>query len=366
MMLPGMTLARYIATRWLAWCASVFGAMAVIVFLLDYVELIRRGASRPDATLLSLLEMAALKQPYMAQQIMPFTILFGTMLLFWRMTRSNELVIARSAGVSAWQFIGPAVGAAFIVGVFAVTVFNPIASVLQARYESLEARILQTSANNMTVSRTGFWLRQSDETGAAAVLHADNMRVTKTRLTNVMILTFAHDTQLTGRIDAKSAQLLPGRWQVRDGTRWTPSQQAAPFGELDLPTNLTPNKIQEGFAAPETMSFWQLPGFINLLERSGFSAQRHRLYFDALLARPVLFTAIVVIAAVFSLRMHRRGGVGIMIGAGIGSGFALYFLSDVVLALGLAAAIPVALAAWIPAGVSWLVGASLVFHLEDG
>ena len=114
------------------------------------------------------------------------------------------------------------------------------------------------------------------------------------------------------------------------------------------------------------MSFWQLPGFINLLEKSGFSAQRHRLYFDALLARPILFTAIVVIAAVFSLRMQRGGGVGVMIGAGIASGFALYFLSDVVLALGLAAAIPVALAAWIPAGVSWLIGASLVFHLEDG
>jgi lipopolysaccharide export system permease protein len=55
-----------------------------------------------------------------------------------------------------------------------------------------------------------------------------------------------------------------------------------------------------------------------------------------------------------------------MIGAGIACAFALYFLSDVVLALGLAAAIPVALAAWTPAGVTWLIGASLVFHLEDG
>lgn len=362
----GATFARYIATRWLAWCSSVFGAMVLIVFLLDYVELIRRGASKPGATLLTLLEMAALKQPYMAQQIMPFTILFGTMLLFWRMTRSNELVIARSAGVSAWQFMAPAIGMAFAVGVVAVTVFNPIASAMQTRYEALEARILQTSANDMTVSRTGFWLRQSDESGDAAVIHAANMRLAKTQLTDVTVLTFSHDTRLTGRIDAKSASLTPGQWRIRHGTRWSPSQQPAPFEEIDLKTNLTPNKIKEGFAAPETMSFWQLPGFINLLEKSGFSAQRHRLYFDALLARPILFTAIVVIAAVFSLRMHRGGGVGVMIGAGIASGFALYFLSDVVLALGLAAAIPVALAAWIPAGVSWLIGASLVFHLEDG
>jgi len=365
-MTPGATLSRYIAVRFLAWCAGVFGAMEVIVFLLDYVELIRRAASRPGATLISLLEMAALKQPYMAQQIMPFAILFGTMLLFWRMTRSNELVIARSAGVSAWQFLTPAIGASFLVGVFAVTIFNPIASVTQARYEALESHVLQTSSNNMTVSHTGFWLRQSDETGAAAVIHADNMRMPQMLLSGVTVLTFAKDTELTGRIDAKSASLGDGSWHIRDGTRWTPSQQPAPFGHLDLPTNLTPNKIQEGFAAPETMSFWQLPGFISLLEGSGFSAQRHRLYFDALLAKPILFTALVVVAAVFSLRMQRRGGVGLMIGAGIGCAFALYFLSDVVLALGLAAAIPVALAAWTPAGVSWLIGASLVFHLEDG
>ena len=365
-MTPGATLSRYIGVRFLAWFATVFGAMEVIVFLLDYVELIRRGASRQGATLISLLEMAALKQPYMAQQIMPFAILFGTMLLFWRMTRSNELVIARSAGISAWQFLTPAVAVSLGIGVFAVTIFNPIASIMQARYEALEARILQTSSNNMTVSRTGFWLRQSDETGAAAVFHADNMRMPQTQLTDVTVLIFAKDTVLTGRIDAKSASLEQGSWLIKDGTRWTPTRAAAPFSQLELPTNLTPGKIQEGFAAPETMSFWQLPGFISLLERSGFSAQRHRLYFDALLARPILFTALVVVAAVFSLRMQRRGGVGWMIGAGIGCAFALYFLSDVVLALGLAAAIPVALAAWIPAGVSWLIGATLVFHLEDG
>jgi len=365
-MSPRTTLSRYIATRFLIWCAAVFIAMTFIVFLLDYVELIRRGASRPGATLLTLLEMAALKQPYMAQQIMPFTLLFGTMLLFWRMTRSNELVVARSAGVSAWQFLAPAIATAFVIGVIAITVFNPIASVLQARYEALEARILQSSSSNMTLSHTGFWLRQSDDTGAAAVIHADRMRMPKTHLTDVTILTFAKDARLTGRIDAKSASLGAGVWHITDGTHWSPSQASTPFTEFDLPTNLTSQRIQEGFATPETMSFWQLPGFIALLERSGFSAQRHRLYFDALLARPILFTAIVVVAAVFSLRMPRRGGVGWMIGIGIGAGFALYFLSDVVFALGLAAAIPVVLAAWLPAGVSWLVGASLVFHLEDG
>jgi lipopolysaccharide export system permease protein len=135
---------------------------------------------------------------------------------------------------------------------------------------------------------------------------------------------------------------------------------------VSVDTNLTPRKMQDSFASPETMSFWELPGFIGLLENSGFSAQRHRLYFNALLARPFLFGAMVLLAASFSLRMQRRGGTTLMIAAGVASGFILYFLSDVVFALGLSSTIPIALAAWTPTGVSWLLGASLLLHLEDG
>ena len=63
-------------------------------------------ARRPGALLL---EMAALKLPHTAQDVMPFAVLFGTMLAFWRLTRSNELVVARAAGVSVWRFLTPAI-----------------------------------------------------------------------------------------------------------------------------------------------------------------------------------------------------------------------------------------------------------------
>ena len=106
-MSPWKTLFRYIVFQFALWCAGVFFAMLLIVFLLDYIELIRRGNSHPDASLVVLLEMAALKQPHMAQQILPFAILFGTMMAFWRLTRSHELVVARAAGISAWQFLAP-------------------------------------------------------------------------------------------------------------------------------------------------------------------------------------------------------------------------------------------------------------------
>jgi lipopolysaccharide export system permease protein len=153
---------------------------------------------------------------------------------------------------------------------------------------------------------------------------------------------------------------------IENGIRWVADEAPRPFDEIRLATTLTPRKIEESFASPDTMSFWDLPGFIELLEQSGFPAQRHRLHFNVLLARPFLLCAMVLVAATFSLRMQRRGGATLMIVGGVASGFLLYFLSDIVFALGLSTKIPVALAAWTPTGVSLIFGTSMLLHLEDG
>lgn len=365
-MSPWKILFRYIARQFFGWCAGVSLAFMTIAFLLDYIELIRRAAAKPDATLLVLLEMAALKQPHTAQEIMPFAILFGTMLAFWRLTRNNELVVARAAGISVWQFLAPPLLGAFLIGVVAVAVFNPAASVMEASYERLETRVLRGGGDQLALSHTGLWLRQSDDKGEHAVVHADHFQVRQGALKDVTILFLANDVKLNARIDAAEAQLEDGHWDVFNGTRWQPGKQPETFDHLSVPTNLTSRKIQDSFASPETMSFWELPSFIGLLESSGFPSQKHRLYFDALLARPFLFTAMVLIAASFSLRMQRRGGTSLMVAGGVASGFLLYFFSDVVFALGLSSTIPIALAAWAPTGVSWLLGAALLLHLEDG
>ncbi|HTS93126.1 MAG TPA: LPS export ABC transporter permease LptG [Stellaceae bacterium] len=359
-------LALYIARQFMLWCLGVFASMMMIVLLLDYLELIRRAGNRPGAGFLVLLEMAALKQPYMAQQILPFAVLFGAMFAFWRMTRSNELVVARAAGVSVWQFLAPAVVCAAIIGVVAVTVFNPVASAMQASYEKLENRVLRSSAERLAFGRSGLWLLESDANGMPSVIHGNRLAPGGVNLKDVMLLMLDKQYRLIGRIDAEEASLEGGLWRISKGTLWKPDRAQEPFAETTVETNMTPDKIEESFASPETMSFWELPGFISLLEQSGFATQRHRLYYNALLARPFLLAAMVLIAATFSLRMHRRGGTVLMLAAGVTTGFALFFLNYLVIALGNSATIPVSLAAWTPAGVSWLVGASFLLHLEDG
>src|SRR6202008_5029082 len=101
-----------------------------------------------------------------------------------------------------------------------------------------------------------------------------------------------------------------------------------------------------------TISFWDLPAFIRTLENAGFSAVRHRIYWQRSIAGPLLLFAMVLLAATFSLRPPRRGGAIKLVVGGVGSGFLLFFLSNLVAALGQSASIPVVLAAWTPAAVS--------------
>ena len=240
-----------------------------------------------------------------------------------------------------------------------------VASILRNRYDGLESRVLKGRTSDLALSRTGLWLRQNDGEGPT-IIHALRVAPDDGRLLEVTVLQFRDDDKLVRRIDAASALLEERNWRLFDAWSWRPGQQASPIGEYVLPTTMTARGLQDSFAAPETISFWELPSFITLLETAGFSAHRHRLYWHSLLAQPLLLGALVLIAATFALRQTRRGGTTWLIMGGILTGFLLHFLSDVVFALGLAANIPIALAAWTPAGVCLLIGASILLHAEDG
>ncbi|MGB8275445.1 MAG: LPS export ABC transporter permease LptG [Alphaproteobacteria bacterium] len=360
-----LSLSTYIGRQFLFWFGCTLGALLGVTFILDMIELLRRAAAKPEATLDVVFAMAALKLPLMAEQLLSFAILFGGMFVFARMTRSHELVVARAAGISAWQFMLPAIALALLIGAFNIAVFNPIASITTSRFEWLEGSYLRGRSSLLAVSSAGLWLRQGDESGRS-IVHAERVLPNSMDMQGVIIFLFEEGDRFAGRIDAKEASLKQGYWQLTDAWLTAPDRPPRFERNYEMKTNLTIHDVQDSFASPETMSFWDLPAFIKVLENAGFSATQHRLYWNTLLASPVLLCAMVLVAATFTLRLTRRGGTALLVAGGVAVGFLLYFLSDIVYALGLSARIPVVLAAWAPAGVSVLLGLAMLLHLEDG
>lgn len=359
------TFSFYLSRQFLLWMLGMLLVLIAVVEIFDVLELFRRTAGEDGATSGVVLSMAFLKIPHFVERLMPFAILLGAIFTFFRLNRHHELVVARASGVSAWQFLLPSLALAFVIGAFEIMAFNPFAAAMLLEYEKLEAKYIRGKPSLAAVSEEGLWLRQRVP-GGQYVLHAPEISPGDMELHDVVVLRMQDNDRFIGRIDAPTARLIPGSWLLTDARVNDVDSPMIEVPSYRLMTDLTTENINDSFAPPETLSFWSLPRFIAVLEKAGFSALQHRLDWYSRLAHPFLLCAMVLLAAAFSLRNVRRGGAMVMVAAGVGAGFLVFFMSDVVNALGASGAIPVLLAAWSPAAISGLLGLAVLFHLEDG
>ena len=366
-----VTLSIYIARQFAGSVAGMLLALSGLVAMFDFIELLRRSIARPDATFAIVSEIAALRLPYIAIQVLPFAVLLGGMLCFWRLTRSSELIVARAAGVSAWKFLAAPTFCAMLFGLLATTIISPLSSAMFRRAEAMDDIYLKNGAGPLALSGGQLWLRQSDHAltpQGVAIIHAHGVKLQGKRLTATQVSVFRLDNRdrLLIRIEASETTLGAGAWQLRDARIIRPEQMPEPPSTINLPTDLTVSRVQESFASPDTLSFWALSDFIALLDRSGFSSIRHRLHFQSLLSLPLLCSTMALVAAGFSMRPARRGGVAQMIASGVATGFALFVVSKIAEEFGQTGALPVVLAAWVPAVSGMMLAVALLLHTEDG
>jgi lipopolysaccharide export system permease protein len=358
------TLYRYLARQFLLGVAMIYAAFLVLAFSIDIVDLINRTAGRGVASGI-IIGMAMLQLPNLGQRLLPFAVLLGGVYCFVRLSRSQELVATRAAGVSAWDFLVPPLAVAVTIGIIHVLALTPISSRMLGQFAALEARYIKGQASQLSVSLNGLWLRQGDE-NHQSVIHALTVSDQGVRLDDVIVFLYGPHDHVEGRIDAKSAVLSRGAWVMDDAWVSGADGHVTHHDRYNLSTTLTPSQIQESFAPPDTLSFWELPQFIRAAQNAGFSAVRYRLYLYTLLTLPALFAAMVFMAASFSLKLSRSSGLGRVVLISALSGFGVYFFSDVARALGQSSILPVALAATAPAAAAILIGMTLVFHQEDG
>jgi lipopolysaccharide export system permease protein len=359
------TLSRYFGMRFLGAVLATFVGVVLLAGMIDYFELMRRGADWPKATALTLAEISIFRIPQLTEHIMPFAVLVGAMSCYLTLSRRLELVIARSAGVSAWQFVAPALIVAFLFGTLATTAYNPIAATLHERSKRLEEEMLGESPSALQVSTNGFWVRQKSNDGAA-IINAKTSREQGSGLGGVTIYTFDGADHFRQRIEARTAELENGYWRL-DGARiyaiGSPPQIADTYR---LATNLTLAQVRESFATPETVPFWQLPSYIEMADKAGLAAAGYRLQYNELIARPFLLCAMVLLAAAVSLRFFRFGGVQRMLLSGISAGFMLFVLQKVTEDMSTAELMSPMAAAWIPVLVGSLIGFVALLYQEDG
>jgi lipopolysaccharide export system permease protein len=360
------TLSRYFGLRFLTTVMGVFFGILALVALVDYIESMRRASDIPGASALLIAQASLFRVPQIMERIMSFAVLVGAMSCYLGLSRRLELVVARAAGMSAWQFMAPAIGIALGLGVLATTLYNPMAALLQERSKRIEMELTgATPQSGLESSGGGFWLRQKTADGQS-IMNAIASSEQGLRLGGVTAFTYDTAGRFVERIEAKTAKLEAGFWRLNEARIFSPNEAPIAQQEYHLKTSLGPEQVRESFATPETVPFWDLPLYIEIADHAGLGAAAYRLQYDKLIARPFLLASMVLLAAAVSLRFFRMGGVQKMVLSGVSAGFLLYVLSKVTEDLSKAELMHPVAAAWLPVLVGGLTGLVALLYLEDG
>ncbi|MFZ2100771.1 MAG: LPS export ABC transporter permease LptG [Oricola sp.] len=361
----GRTLQAYFFVHSLRMIFFFALGIAAIAYLVDFTELSNRTGDLPMYSVSIALSLSAMRVPYILQVALPFIVMFATMTTLMLLNRKYELVVARSAGVSAWQFLAPVLAAAFAVGVLAIAVMNPLASYGFSRAEAIEGEWRSRPSKSL-FAQDRPWLRQAQQDGGSMLIGAARAAGESTTLYDAIFLDIHPDGAVRRRMDAATARLADGEWVLSDVTISRASEAAAKQTEMTIPTALNPAVIKEALIPPEMIAFFALGRQIDTVRAFGISANPFRMQYHSLMAMPLMLVAMTLIAATVSLRFVRFGQSGGMILAGIGAGFMLYVVTAIAKSFGSAGVIPPILAAWLPVAVATLFGVAYLLHREDG
>ncbi|MEZ5849475.1 MAG: LPS export ABC transporter permease LptG [Hyphomicrobiaceae bacterium] len=359
------TISRYMRRRFFISIISTFALCAMLIFMIDIVELLRQAGKYGRVPSVRIAYMAALRLPAYTEILLPFCVLVGAIGALLTLNRKSELTVMRAAGMSVWQFLRPGLIVALVIGVASVTLYNPLAA--WAREES-ERIFAEAFGREMTVLRSdgsGAWLRQDGNDGAS-VLNAGSASPNGRLLTSVMFVQFDKTGRFVERVDGARAFLRDGFWEVEKAVVSRVGREPENFDVYTVSTFLTPERVADALGTAITVSIWDLPGLIEVTEKAGLSAARFRVQYEMLLSRPILLLVMVLLAATVSLRSFRSGGIQTMVIAGMVGGVGFFLAAEVSRQAGIAGLAAPAVAVWTPPVVALFAAITVLLHLEDG
>ncbi|WP_375625010.1 LPS export ABC transporter permease LptG [Bartonella sp. MU37NMGALS] len=361
----GWTLGRYFFIRYLKITCYFWGSIFVLALLIDFTENSGRLSSIPHHTAKDAFFLSVLRIPFIMQQLIPFIALFSAMATLISLNKKLELVVTRSIGVSAWQFLMPACLGAFLLGLFSILLINPLAA---WGFSQAEKKMTEWRNNNVLTPLHNtdiHWLTQRTNLGRTTI-GAKFITDQGLSLLDATFVQYKDNATVKNWINTPKATLTNGSWLLTNGTIYKIGHPPEKFAVLQIKTNLKPEFLTERLANPATIPFYQLPKKIMIARSFGYSANKFDMYFQSLIALPALLVAMTLIAATVSLNFTRFGQSRKLILGGVIAGFMLYVISVLVQAFGNAGYIPPIIAAWTPVVIALFLGISFLLHKEDG
>ena len=360
----------FIFFTYLMWHLAVrvvvaLATLVVIFGIMDTAELFRRLSEKNAASSGTLLTMEVMKISSHIPELLPFAVLLGAIASFQKLQLGNEIIVAKTSGISMIRLVIPAVVIALACGVFALIVIDPIASATSKRYEALERQIFGNNGRNLLVSTAGIWLRDKSA-DYSLIVHGESIGSEGVTITKPVIYSFDPKGNILARYNPEKLTLRQeGYWELEGGELMKPNGNIVPIDKPQIPTTLIPRELNHSNKPPRTIPVFELLNYISVLERAGLPTVGHSSYLYAQLALPLVLVGMVMIAGRFTLVFNNRSGwVRIMV-SGIVAGLVFYFIKDFLNVMGSSGRLHPIVAGFAPGLIMVCLGVVLLIRADE-
>ena len=225
------TLGRYFASRFVISAVGVFASIFVLLVLVDYIEMVRKTSGLASASAITVAKTSLFRVPQLLEKMMPFCVLIGAMTCYLALSRRLELVVARAAGISAWQFIAPALASSIVLGILATVAYNPMSANLRELSKRMEAELFGSAPGGGIQDASGFWLNQIGSDGQW-IINAARSEQQGVRLTGLTVFRFDNDFQFKERIRGARGNARGRPLAVQIGAPILPRRPPGRSGQL--------------------------------------------------------------------------------------------------------------------------------------
>ena len=357
---------RFLAIHFLRAFGLVFFCISGIIMLFSIINSMKTFANKvvPFSVIL---EFSLLDVFMTLTTTLPLSVLLAGILTFWRLSRTSELTVIRSIGLSVWQFLTPIIFVCMFIGFVNMAVLSPIGAALQRHTSKMNYRYEVTSTS-LLFTQLGLWLKEKNDL-TQSFMNASYIKREDGELRGKNFVIFVTDlsNNFIKRIEAQSAILRNKNLELFDVHTITPLLYEEHFDRYDFPTSLTVDRIEDSSSSPQSFSFWELPGFISFFESAGFSARKHRAYFYQLLLMPLTLCAMLFVSVLFSISPKRnQSNLVFKLSGGILIGFGVFFLDQIIRAMGTSGRFPLFVSTIMVSVITVLTCITVLLYKEDG
>lgn len=326
-------LSRYLFNHAAVRVVLAIASVTAIFALIDIAELFRRASNKEDISALTLLAMEALKMTSSLPAFIPFGVLIGLILSFNKLRSSNEIIIARTNGISMLKLAIPASIFVVVLSVFSLVVIDPIASATKKRYLNVEKEVFGGNGRNLTVSTEGIWLRDRNSS-LTMIIHGDSLDTSSVGLLNPLVYTFDANNVLISRYYPEQLVLKQGYWQINGGQVIGQDGRIETLTTAQISSSLSQRDLTHSNKHPETIPLFELWGYIDVLEQAGLPSAGHASYLYYKLSTPMVFLGMVFIVISLTLRSTNAAGWKHLILFTLVIGLLFHFVKELLYVMG--------------------------------